>query len=165
LEISYQLTTEDYRRGFEAFRRRTSYSRWLNRFSTGCFVVTLVALLLLLVSGARLSSLLLLAGLVGFWAWYLWYCPHSIANKMIKGSPGASMPRTLEISESGIYVRTAAAESRFTWELIVGWSEVESVFALFPSPISFIPVPKRAMTADQQKEFRSLLLRTLPTQK
>jgi hypothetical protein len=85
-----------------------------------------------------------------------------VANKMIKGSPGASMPRTLDISEGGVYTHTAAAESRLTWELIVGWSEVESVFTLFPSPISFIPVPKRAMTPDQQNELRTLLLRKFP---
>jgi hypothetical protein len=53
------------------------------------------------------------------------------------------MPRTLDISEGGVYTHTAAAER----------SEVESVFTLFPSPIPFIPVPKRAMTPDQQNNF------------
>lgn len=76
---------------------------------------------------------------------------------MIKGSPGASLPHTVDISESGLYSRSSAAEARFTWELIVGWAEVERVFALFPSPLSFFPIPKRAMTDHEQNEFRVLL--------
>jgi hypothetical protein len=39
----------------------------------------------------------------------------------------------------------------------MGWEEVEGVFSLFPSPISYYPVPKRAMTDDQRNEFRTLL--------
>jgi YcxB-like protein len=31
------------------------------------------------------------------------------------------------------------------------------VFALFPSPLTFFPIPKRAMTDQQQDELRSLL--------
>ena len=42
-------------------------------------------------------------------------------------------------------------ESQLTWNLIIGWVEVERVFALFPSPLTFFPIPKRAMT-DQQRE-------------
>ena len=43
------------------------------------------------------------------------------------------------------------------WSLITGWAVADRVFALFPSPISFLPIPKRAMTQDQQGELRTLL--------
>ncbi|MGH9513387.1 MAG: YcxB family protein [Terriglobales bacterium] len=74
---------------------------------------------------------------------------------MIKGSPSASLPHAADISESGLNFHTSIGESRFMWEVVVGWAEVERVFALFPSPVSFFPVPKRAMTEHQQTEFRS----------
>ena len=92
-----------------------------------------------------------------FWTYCLWYAPRYAARKMIKGSPGASLPHTAEMSEDGLYFRTPAGESRLTWTLIIGWAEVDRVFALFPSPLTFFPIPKRAMTDQQQNELRSLL--------
>ena len=50
------------------------------------------------------------------------------------------------MSETGLYFRTSASDSRLAWDLITGWAEVERVFALFPSPVLYFPVPKRAMT-------------------
>jgi len=76
---------------------------------------------------------------------------------MMKGSRNASLVRVLNVSESGLSDRTSNAESKFTWDLIVGWVEVERVFSLFLSPISYYPIPKRAMTDNQQHEFRTLL--------
>jgi len=84
---------------------------------------------------------------------------------MIRGSPAASLPLTVDISENGYYSRSSAAESRITWGVIVGWAEAERVFALFPSPNVFVPVPKRAMTDDQQNEFRALLRNKIPRRK
>jgi hypothetical protein len=42
---------------------------------------------------------------------------------------------------------------------------VERVFALFPSPLSFFPIPKRAMTDEQESEFRTLLQSEIPRKK
>jgi len=89
----------------------------------------------------------------------LWYAPRHVARKMITGSPSASLPYTVEMSEDGLNFRTSASESRLTWDLITGWAEVDRVFALFPSPISFLPIPKRALAHDQQDELRTLLQR------
>jgi len=162
VEISYQLTTDDYRQGFKAFRRRTPFSRWTYRLSYVCFFLILVVALLLSFSRDKTSNLFPLWAMVAFWAWFLWYCPYRVANKMIKGSPNAALPHTVDISESGLYSRSAAAETRFTWQLIIGWAEVERVFALFPSPISFFPLPKRAMTEDEQNELRTLFQSKIP---
>ena len=75
----------------------------------------------------------------------------------MKSSRSASLPHTLNASDSGLESRSSVAESKFTWDLIVGWEEVERVFSLFPSAVSFFPVPKRSMTDSQQNEFRTLL--------
>lgn len=80
-----------------------------------------------------------------------------MAKKIISGSPSASLPHAVELSEDGLHFRTSASESRLKWDLITGWAEVERVFALFPSPLSFLPVPKRAMTDSQQEELRTIL--------
>lgn len=93
---------------------------------------------------------------IGFYAFLLWYGPYHTASKMMK-SPGAKLQRVVAISEEGIYSRTSASESRLAWEVFVGWAEAERVFVLLPNAVSFFPVPKRAMTDDQQRELRDLL--------
>jgi hypothetical protein len=80
----------------------------------------------------------------------------------MKGSRNASLPHTLNISDGGLYSRSSVAETKFTWDLIVGWVEVERVFSLFPSPVSYYPVPKRATTESQQNEFRTFLQTKIP---
>jgi hypothetical protein len=102
-------------------------------------------------------NLVLLWSLVAFWTCYLWYAPRGVAKKMITGSPSAVLPHTVDVSEGGLYFRTSASESRLTWDLIIGWAEVNRAFALFPSPVSFLPIPRHAMTDDQQKELRTIL--------
>jgi hypothetical protein len=102
-------------------------------------------------------NMALLWGSVAFWACCNWYAPRRVARKMISGSPGAALPRIVDMSETGLYIRTSASDTRLTWDLIIGWAEVERVFALFPSPVSYFPVPKRAMTELQQNELRTIL--------
>jgi len=159
MEISYRLTEDDYRQGFKAFRRRTTYSLWLIRISYAALVLILVVALFVSIFGPDRSfpNLALLWGLVAFWTCCLWYAPRRVARKMITGSPSASLTHTVEMTEGGLHFRTSASDSRLTWNLITGWAEADRVFALFPSPISFLPIPKRAMTHGQQDELRILL--------
>jgi hypothetical protein len=128
------------------------------RLAYVCFALTLaVALQLSLAEAQRSINPFPLWGLFAFWAWYLWFCPFYIARKVMKSSPGVQLPRMLNISEEGLYSRTSASESRMAWEVFVGWAEAERVFVLLPNAVSFFPVPKRAMTDDQQRELRDLL--------
>lgn len=159
MEISYQLTEDDYRQGYKAFRRRTPYSLWLSRIAYWLLaVVSGVALFVsIFAPDGNFPNLVLLWGLVALWSYCLWIAPRRVARKMIVGSPSASLPHTVEISEGGLHVITSASDSRLSWNLITGWAEVDRVFALLPSPISFLPIPKRAMTHDQQGELRTLL--------
>jgi hypothetical protein len=164
MEISYQLTEDDYRQGYKAFRRRKTFSLWATRIGWVLLFLVLAEALFISISGSDRSfpNLALLWGLVAFWSYCLWYAPRYAAGKMIKGSPSASLPYTAQMSEDGLYFRTSAGESRLTWNLIIGWVEVERVFALFPSPLTFFPIPKRAMTDQQQDELRSLLKNNIP---
>ncbi len=161
MEISYQLTEDDYRQGYKAFRHRTKYSLWAIRFGYVSFCFIFMVAVLISIFGNRsdrsFPNLTLLWGLSAFLFYCLWYAPRRVARKMMNGSPGASPPRTMDMSEDGLHIRTAAGESRLKWDLITGWAEADRVFALFPSPLSFLPVPKRAMTDQQQIELRTLL--------
>jgi len=159
MEISYQLTEDDYRQGYKAFRRRKKFSLWANRIGWLCLILVLAIALFESIFGPDRSfpNLALLWGLVAFWTYCLWYAPRYVARKMIRGSPSASLPHTADMSEDGLHFRTSASESRLTWNLIIGWAEADRVFALFLSPLSFLPIPKRAMTDQQQSEFRTLL--------
>ena len=164
MEISYQLTIDDYRQGLKAFRRKTTYSIRRTRFLFGCFWLVLATASFLSLFGRDKSfpNLFPLWGLAAFWACVLWYSPYYLGKKMMKG-PSAALPHSMEISDEGIHSHTAGAEVRLTWEVLVGWAEVERVFALFPSHASFFPIPKRAMTDAQQKELRALLTDRIST--
>ena len=164
MEISYQLTEDDYRQGYSAFRRRKAFSVWTTRIGWVLLFLALGEALYTSISGfnRELPTVALLWGVVAFWAYCLWYAPRYVARRMIKGSPSASLPHTAQLSEDGLYFRTSAGESRLAWNLIIGWVEVERVFALFPSPLTFFPVPKRAMSHQQQDELRNLLQNKIP---
>lgn len=159
MEISYQLTEDDYRQGYKAFRRRKTSSLWFNRIGYVCLSLVLLTALRESIFGPDKSfpSLALLWGLSAFWGYCLWYAPRYASKKMIKGSPSASLPHTMDISEEGLHARTSVGECRLTWQQFIGWLEVDRVFALFPSPLTFFPIPKRAMSSEQQEELRSIL--------
>jgi hypothetical protein len=167
MEISYQLTEDDYRQGYQAFRRRTTSSQWFIRVAYACLILALAAAIFVSIFGPDRSfpNLALLWGLVTFWTYCLWYVPRRVARKMIAGSPTASLLHTADVSEDGLHFRTPASDSRLTWSAITGWAEADRVFALSPSPVSFFPIPKRAMSNDQQDQLRTLLRQKVSTRK
>ena len=159
MEISFQLTPDDYHQGFKAHRKRTAFSRWGWRFTYVCFAFILFTAVLLSFFGPDKSfrNLFPLWAILAFLVWVLWYCPYNAARKLVKGSPEAQMLQKVDISENGLITHSELSESKIAWRSIIDWVEVEKVFALFLSPLSFFPVPKRAMTDEQKAEFRNLL--------
>ena len=165
MEICYQLTEDDFRQGYRAVRRRTRRQLWLNRISYVVLVLVFAMAVLVSTFDRSLPILTLLWGVTAFGIWSLWYGPRYLAKKMIRGSPSASLPHTLDISERGLYFQTSASESRLAWDLITGWAEADRVFALLPSLATFVPIPKRAMTHEQQIELRTLLQQKVRSKK
>jgi hypothetical protein len=43
----------------------------------------------------------------------------------------------------------------------MAWGEDKAVFVILPQPRIYVPIPKRAFTAEQQNEFRELLRRNI----
>ena len=58
----------------------------------------------------------------------------------------------MEISDSGLESRTPLANSSISWDSIFDWVEARTVFALFLSSVSFVPIPKRVMTETQLED-------------
>jgi len=165
MEITYTLTADDYRQCLRAYRNRQFFTRWFWRLLYTAIFLCIVVPLLFLVIGRhqefRQLQPLFIIGVI--WAALFLYSPYRMGNRLIKGSPGAREPRTAEITGAGIHSRSALTETTLAWGTFVDAREGPRVFTLFLSPISFIPIPKRAMTEAQQEEFRVLLKQHVKT--
>ena len=160
MEVTYQLTVDDYHRAIKAYRTRTAFLRWMFRAGVGVMVLAFSAGILLFVlepHGNAIKNLLPLLVVCALWSFSLWAAPHLSARRQFRGSPSANNPVTLEASDAGLHFRTAHSDSRGDWTAYVRWLEEERVFAVFPNSRIFIAIPKRAFTADQVSEFRELL--------
>lgn len=87
--------------------------------------------------------------------------PWLSARIQFRRMPSAQDPMTVEISESGLRIRSRHADSQVAWLAYLGWAEEESVFVLFPQPRIYVPIPKRAFTEEQQAEFRETVRRNI----
>lgn len=158
VQLNYTLTADDYRQGFKAIRKRRLMSRLMYWF--GYFIIALALFLLVatLIIGDRnqISNVLPLCFIALVWAAILWLSPWLTARRVTSG-PVYTSPHTVNIDETGLHSRTPVSDGTITWPSIVCWQEVDRIFAIFLSPISFVPIPKRAMTAEQQEEFRAML--------
>ncbi len=84
------------------------------------------------------------------------YLPYRVGKKMVAGK-GAGAHRTVDISDEGITSRTDSSDSRLSWTGVSKWIENRRVFVLYLSPVSFFPIPKRAMSEAQAADLRELL--------
>jgi hypothetical protein len=107
----------------------------------------------------RASFPLLAVGVA--WIVFLWARPRFNARRRIRDTPSARSPITLEISERELHFRSSCEDSKVAWSALVGWGEGKTVFALFPSPRTQFPVPKRAFTPEQMAEFRGRLVQLI----
>lgn len=159
MQITYELTAEDYRQAILASRNRTNSQRWRSRIG-GVIVYAWLAFILLMVfigRTGRLRNVVAFLILAAFWGTVRWYAPYRFGKKMMKGSPIAQAIHTVEISDTGLQSHTPFANSSILWESVVDWIEAKTVFVLFLSSVSCFPLPKRAMTEGQPEEFRALL--------
>ena len=71
----------------------------------------------------------------------------------------------VEMNETGVeIIRTSGdADVRYRWQAFVKQLESESLYLLFPTEMSFVIIPKRALTPDQQTELRDLLAAHIPS--
>jgi hypothetical protein len=164
MEITYQLTTNDFHRTLKAYRAQHWSTRWVFRFGVGFVIAVFVfGLAALIVAPGRVppQSLMPIFVLGAMWLVLLWVTPYFWARSQLRGSPSAKSAVTMDISESGVHMRSQYVDSNMAWPTFVRCVEEERVFALFMSPKSAIPIPKRAFAPNQLEEFRELIRRKL----
>jgi hypothetical protein len=168
VQITYQLTADDYRHGAIAWRSLRAYRKW---FVPGVSFLCGVALARSIQQAYERPTSLNLAvagaliGVAVFWIVVVWLGPPFSARRQFSSMPTAHGPITIEASESGLHILSVHTESRVAWSAYVAWAEERSVFIILPQPRIYVPIPKRAFTAEQIVEFRETLRRGIPPQK
>lgn len=162
MEVTFQLTPDDYRDGLIAWRNLRSWRKWGIRaagvfFGLGFFVF---ALQLFVVSTTLISvvpGLLVSAGFLIL----IFAGPSLSARRQFRNTPSAHDPMTVGASDSGLQIHSVHANSKVAWTTYMAWGEGKSVFVILPQPRIYVPIPKRAFTDEQLAEFRELLVRNV----
>lgn len=160
MEVNYQLTVDDFRRAIKTYRTRTPFLSWTVRVGIGFAILifaTGVTLLILEPHGHAFRNLIPLYIFYTLWTLVFWTSPYLSARSQFRGSPSATAPITLDVTDAGLHFRSQHTDSKVDWSAYVKWLEEKTIFALFPTPKIFIVIPKRAFTVDQVSEFRELL--------
>jgi hypothetical protein len=164
MEITYQLTADDFHRAMKAHRAQHWITRWAFRFGVAFVIFVLgLGIVALVFAPGRVSmqNLMPIFVLGAMWLILLWVTPYFSARSQLRGSPSAKSPVTLTISETGLHMRSQYVDSSMAWPTFVKWVEEKRVLALFTSPKMAIPIPKRAFDPDQLAEFRALVRRKI----
>jgi YcxB-like protein len=172
VEIRYTLTLEDYSAGNQLLQLQTTLRRRITYYLFARFGLAIgipifcAAIILFFVNllspshrfGAATS------GLTAAVAWVGAVCimsPYIYRRKVARYFREHQLPveRILTANDSGVSIaRTdGAAETRTNWSMFDKSVESSNLFTLFPNLRQFVPIPKRAMTPEQQQEFRALV--------
>jgi|HubBroStandDraft_4_1064222.scaffolds.fasta_scaffold09410_3 hypothetical protein len=164
MEVTYQLTADDFRHGMMAWRMRSRWRRWNYwlRFAVMAPLLVVSATMLVAYPPARLKQdLWIVLGGSAFWLAFPWAMPWLSARTQFRRMPSARDPMTLTVSESGLHMRSRHADSQIAWSTFIDWREEKSVFVVFPQPRTYVPIPKQAFTDEQLTEFRETLSRNI----
>lgn len=164
MQVTYQLTQEDFYQGHLGWRSRRKWQqwvRWIAYFVVACS--SLISLFLLVVDrSAETTPFAVFSVVLGvLWFAYMLLAPRLSTRRQFRNYPLAQSQITLHTSEQGLAFHNPHAESRIAWSAYVGWGEAKSVFVIMPQPRAYVAIPKRAFTAEQLSEFRELLRRNI----
>jgi YcxB-like protein len=162
MQVTFQLTPDDYRDGLLAWRNLRSWRRWGFRvLAIWMGLIFLVSVLQLFVAPAHFVSALpgIVFSVVALV--FIWYGPSLSGRRQFRNTPSAHDPMTIEASDSGLHIHSIHADSKVSWSAYMAWGECKSVFIILPQPRIYVPIPKRALTPEQLGEFRELLGRNI----
>lgn len=164
MEVTYELNQKEFYDAFISHRNRSAFSKWFFRILVSMVFLFLgVGLVMLVVhpDASTLSSLVPIIGVAAFWAAILWAAPWWGARLQFNKQPAAQGPRTMFLDSGGVHWRWNGGSTDIEWKNFIRFLEAKNHFLLYSSPVSFNIVPKRALTADQVRELRTLLSESL----
>lgn len=172
MEIRYAVSFEEFVEASKQWGLAAARKRNASYFESWRGVVLLIFLLAtgLLISQWRGPVLLVAPVLlvVYFGLAYLYrrmICPRVFRRRYEEQKAGLDVCCT--ISEMGIESETSDGLKfvRLLWPALVRQIESDTTFVLYLNPLQILIVPKRAMTSQQQEEFRALLAKHVPGSK
>lgn len=168
MQISYELTKEDFSESYVAHRNGRALSKWSRRiFVWLAGLCTAIVLLVFLmkpsVQAAR--DLLPFLALVIAWVAILWIFPRWSMQRQFLKQPGAHGPRTLLLDLTGAHWRWNGGSSDIEWKNYIRSIEGKNQILFYTSPACFNILPKRALAAAQLSEIRELLKQNIQIQR
>jgi hypothetical protein len=157
VQVTNQLTPEDFYHGFQAWRNQRKLQKWTRL--TAYFIVTagsLLCLAMLFLEAHVATTPTALSGVAFGVVWFAWmlFAPRFFSQRQFRNHPTAQSATTLNISDAGLEIHSAHTDSKVAWSAYVGWAESKSAFVIMPQPRIYIPIPKRAFSEEQLGEFR-----------
>jgi YcxB-like protein len=166
MQITYQLTADDYRDGMFAWRNLSPWRRWAVRICLAVATLAIgVCVLSSFIAPKAVGTWAPLGVLSMFWVLFLLFGHRFSAKRQFRNLPSAQHPMTVDVSDFGLRVRSVQADSSMAWSGYMAWGEGKSVFVILPQPRIYVPIPKRAFTAEHQDEFRELLRKNIKAAK
>jgi hypothetical protein len=161
MKVTYELSVEDYYEAVKACSRTKTWEIWAIWAIFAAFTCLIAWMVFLtLSSGAPLKRLV---PTVAFWFLML-AClvlaiimRRSAATRQLEHNVSAQGLMTLTVLDNGIHLQNQHGDGTRAWSSFVRWSEGKSVLLLMTSPVTCMPVPKRAFTPDQLNAFREIL--------
>ena len=168
MEIRYTLTLGEFREGYLIMLRS---STWRYRLFAWQFTWLGPLLGVFLVAMAILTFLL--GGDQKIWAILVFSIALLALSAPLRLRSSIKRQFRLQKLEDGIVLAVSAqdvtlsrqnrdAETRYGWSALERADESKTLFLLFPHRLAFIPVPKRALTPEQEQEMRSLVATHIP---
>jgi hypothetical protein len=136
VEVTYQLTADDFRHGMIAWRMKSRWRRWSYRFGLALMppILILKAILLAAYPRAELRQAQWTGlGAAALWLTYIWAGPWLSARMQFRRMPSAQDPMTLAVSESGIRMQSRHSDSQVAWSAFNRLARGEIGFRSFSS--------------------------------
>ena len=165
VEITYKLTQRDFFDSMIAHRNRSRRAKWSFRImlSIALLAATIGIIVLVTQPTSQLSiNAVILIALAISWALCKWTAPWWSARNQFRKQPSAQGPRILMLDSTGTHWRWDGGTADVEWKNVIRYLEGKNEFLLYSSPAAFNMIPKRAMSAEQLEELRSLLAKHVP---
>jgi hypothetical protein len=169
MEITYELTKQDFVEAYSAHRNRNAVSKWSRRLFIwiwGLMADLVFVGFLIKPSVQAAKGLAPFFGLVPMWIAILWLLPRWSIGRQFTKQPGASWAKNPSVGR----IRSSLALGRRLercgpWKNYIRTVEGTNQILFYTSPACFNLLPKRVIGPDQLAEVRSVLQENIQARK